>query len=67
MNEYIYTDSKGKEMPVSKITNSHLLNALLHKVGRLTNPEGLTVEEGEKLKKDVEALKVEVLRRMPIQ
>jgi len=67
MEEYIYTGSKGEQIPVSKLQNSHLVNALVKLVGMLTVAEGVKVDEGEELKKGINALKAEVLKRMPIQ
>ena len=66
--EYIYTDSKGVQTPVSKMTNSHLLNALLKVSAVLTlNPNGFgdAKEEYEAEKVKQSALKAEVLKRMP--
>ena len=65
--EYIYNSSDGKRTPVSQMNNSHLLNALLSMVGKLTKVEGLPLESGEGLKKGIDALKAEVLKRMPIK
>lgn len=66
MNEYIYTGSKGEQIPVSKLGNSHLINALLKKTKELTLYEdggGVNTE----LQMAVEALKAEVFKRLPKQ
>ena len=56
--EYIYTSSDGTKTPVSKLNNSHLVNTLLKK----------HVERAEiRDEVAVNALKAEVLNRMPNQ
>lgn len=60
MDEYIYTDSKGKQFQLHQLSNSHLVNALCKKV-----VESVTV--GVQAEDAVRALKAEVLKRMPIQ
>lgn len=66
--EYIYKSSDGKETPVSKLQNTHLVNALLKKYYQWApTPKDSQEAEHVELGKAVEALKAEVLRRMPIQ
>ena len=76
MSEYIYTGSKGEQIPVSKMQNSHLLNALLKKANRKAEIEGFDIKESDRdelelehieLTQAVDAMKTEVLKRMPIQ
>lgn len=67
--EQIYTSSDGTQTPVSKLNNSHLVNALLKVSGILAlNPNGFGdtgVADYEKQKALQQALKAEVLKRMP--
>ena len=65
--EYIYKSSDGTETPVSKMQNSHLLNALLKKYYQYApTPKDSTDPEEMELKRAVDAMKAEVLKRMPI-
>ena len=65
MDEYIYKSSDGTETPVSKMQNSHLLNALLKKYYQYApTPKDSTELEDVELKRAVDALKAEVLKRL---
>ena len=65
--EYIYTDSSGKEWQLHQMQNTHLLNALLKKYYQYApTPKDSTDPEEMELKRAVDAMKAEVLKRMPI-
>jgi hypothetical protein len=64
MEEYIYTDSKGNQFQLHQFQNSHLVNALVKKA-KLTMTDGATEEELKEAFVAVDAIKAEVLRRMP--